>query len=329
MALFHFIIRRLIYAVIVLFAVSIVSFIVIQLPPGDFLQTYIQNIEATGGKMDQATVDALRESWGLNQPVYVQYWAWFWKLLHGDFGFSFLYQKPVGGLIMERLPLTLMITLFGIVMVYAIAIPLGILAATRQNSVWDYGASLMAFIGTAVPEFLLALILMWLLYKGFDLSIGGLFSPDYRDAPWSVARVLDGMAHLFAPVLILAVTGSAGLVRTMRAGLLDEIRKQYVVTARAKGLPERTVIYRYAVRSAINPIISAAAWVLPEAVSGGVILSIVLGLPTVGPMLLQSLQAQDMFLAAGIVMIISALTIIGIILSDIVLALVDPRIRYS
>ena len=329
MALLTFIIRRLIYAVIVLFAVSIMSFIVIQLPPGDFLQTYIQNIEATGGKMDQATVDALRASWGLNQPVYVQYWAWFTKLLHGDFGFSFLYQKPVGGLIMERLPLTLLITLFGIAMVYAIAIPLGILAATRQNSVWDYGASLMAFIGTAVPEFLLALVLMWLLYKGFDLSIGGLFSPDYRDAPWSMARLLDGIAHLFVPVLILAITGSAGLVRTMRAGLLDEIRKQYVVTARAKGLPERTVIYRYAVRSAINPIISAAAWILPEAVSGGVILSIVLGLPTVGPMLLQSLQAQDMFLAAGIVMIISALTIIGIILSDIVLALVDPRIRYS
>lgn len=329
MALLNFIIRRLIYAVIVLFFVSIASFIVIQLPPGDFLATYIQNIEMTGGKMDQATVEALRASWGLNQPLYVQYFLWFGKLIQGDLGFSFLYQKPVAGLIVERLPLTLFITIAGIVMVYAIAIPLGILAATRQNSVWDYAASLMAFIGTAVPEFLLALILMWALYQGFGLSIGGMFSPEMRDAPWSIARALDGLAHLFAPVLILAVTGSAGLVRTMRAGLLDEIRKQYVVTARAKGLPERTVINRYAVRSAINPIISAAAWLLPEAISGGVILSIVLGLPTVGPMLLQSLQAQDMYLAAGIVMIISALTIIGIILSDIVLALVDPRIRFS
>jgi peptide/nickel transport system permease protein len=329
MALLKFIIRRLIYAVIVLFFVSIASFVVIQLPPGDFLATYIQNIEMTGGKMDQATVEALRASWGLDQPLYVQYFLWFGKLIQGDLGFSFLYQKPVAGLILERLPLTLFITIAGIILVYAIAIPLGILAATRQNSIWDYSASLMAFIGTAVPEFLLALILMWALYQGFGLSIGGLFSPEMRDAPWSLARVLDGLAHLFAPVLILAVTGSAGLVRTMRAGLLDEIRKQYVVTARAKGLPERTVINRYAVRSAINPIISAAAWLLPEAVSGGVILSIVLGLPTVGPMLLQSLQAQDMYLAAGIVMIISALTIIGIILSDIVLALVDPRIRYS
>lgn len=329
MAMLTFIIRRLIYAVIVLFFVSIASFIVIQLPPGDFLATYVQNIEMTGGKMDQATVEALRASWGLDQPLYVQYFLWFGKLVQGDLGFSFLYQKPVAGLIMERLPLTLLITIAGIVMVYVIAIPLGILAATRQNSFWDYAASLMAFIGTAVPEFLLALILMWALYQGFGLSIGGLNSPEFRDAAWSTAKVLDTAAHLFAPVLILAVTGSAGLVRTMRAGLLDEIRKQYVVTARAKGLPEHTVINRYAVRSAINPIISAAAWLLPEAVSGGVILSIVLGLPTVGPMLLQSLQAQDMYLAAGIVMIISALTIIGIILSDIVLALVDPRIRYS
>lgn len=329
MALLKFIIRRLIYAVIVLLAVSVASFVVIQLPPGDFLETYIQNIEMTGSKMDQAAVDALRASYGLNQPVYVQYLLWFSKLLHGDLGFSFLYQQPVSNLILDRLPLTLLITVAGIVMVYAIAIPLGILAATKQNSVWDYAASLMAFIGTAVPEFLLAIILMWMLYKGFGLSIGGLFSPEYRNAPWSFGRLLDAAAHLFAPVLIMAITGSAGLVRTMRAGLLDEIRKQYVVTARAKGLPERTLIRRYAVRSAINPIISAAAWILPEAVSGGVILSIVLGLPTVGPMLLQSLQGQDMFLAAGIVMIISALTIIGIILSDIVLALVDPRIRFS
>lgn len=329
MALTRFVIRRLIYALIVLFAVSIVSFVVIQLPPGDFLQTYIQNIEMSGAKMDQAAVDALRASWGLDQPVYIQYLAWFGKLLRGDMGFSFLYQQPVAGLILERLPLTLVITIAGIIMVYAIAIPVGILAATRQYSGWDYFASMIAFIGTAVPEFLLALIMMWVLYQGFGLSIGGLFSPEFRDAPWSIARLADMCAHLFVPVFILAVTGSAGLVRTMRAGLLDEIRKQYVVTARAKGLAESTVINRYAVRSAINPIISAAAWLLPEAVSGGVILSIVLGLPTVGPMLLQSLQAQDMFLAAGIVMIISALTIIGIILSDIVLALVDPRIRFS
>lgn len=329
MALFRFIIRRLIYAAIVLVAVSIVSFVVIQLPPGDFLQTYIQNIEATGGKMDQAAVAALRSSWGLDQPIHVQYLLWAGKVLQGDMGFSFLYQQQVSALIFDRLPLTLLITVAGIVMVYVIAIPLGILAATRQYSIWDYSASLVAFVGTAVPEFLLALVLMWALYQGFDLSIGGLFSPEYESAPWSLGKVLDMAAHLFAPVFILAVTGSAGLVRTMRAGLLDEIRKQYVVTARAKGLPEGVVINRYAVRSAINPIISAAAWILPEAVSGGVIVSIVLNLPTVGPLLLQSLQSQDMFLAAGIVMIISALTIIGIILSDIVLALVDPRIRYS
>jgi peptide/nickel transport system permease protein len=305
------------------------SFIVIQLPPGDFLNTYIAFIEASGSRLDPATVEGLRASFGLDQPWHVQYLVWVGKLFQGDLGFSFLYQKPVAELVLERLPLTLLITIAGIIMVYVIAIPLGILAATRQNSVWDYTASLLAFIGTAVPEFLLALLLMWALYQGFGLSIGGLFSPVYQDAAWSFAKFLDMLAHLFAPVLILAVTGSAGLIRTMRAGLLDEIRKQYVVTARAKGLPERTAVNRYAVRSAINPIISAAAWLLPEAVSGGVILAIVLGLPTVGPLLLQSLQSQDMYLAAGIVMIISALTIIGIILSDVVLALVDPRIRYS
>lgn len=329
MALLSFIIRRMIYGVIVLLAVSMVSFIVIQLPPGDFLATYVQNMEATGTKMDQAAVEAMRASWGLDQPVLVQYQRWFGNLLQGDMGFSFLYQQEVSALILDRLPLTLLITIAGVILVYALAIPMGILAATRQYSIWDYSASLIAFIGTAIPEFLFALVLMWFLYQQFGLSIGGLFSPEFVDSAWSFARVLDMAAHLFAPILILAVIGSAALVRTMRSGLLDEIRQQYVVTARAKGLPESTVINRYAVRSAINPIVSAAAWILPEAVSGGVILSIVLNLPTVGPMLLEALKSQDMFLASGIVLIISGLTIIGIIISDIVLALIDPRIRMS
>lgn len=328
MTLLRYIVQRLIYGVCVLFAVSFAAFVVIELPPGDFLETYIQNLAESGALLDQATIDAMRASWGLDAPFYVRYAIWMGKLFHGDMGFSFLYQAPVANLIAERLPLTLAVALLSVVLIYSIAIPVGILAAVRQYSTWDYAASLVAFIGSAVPEFLLALVLMWLMYLTFDVSIGGLFSQAYEHAPWSVGKALDFAAHLVVPVVVLSITGTAGLVRVMRAGLLDELRKQYVVTARAKGLPENKLVLKYAVRSAINPIVSSAAWLLPESISGSVIVSIVLGIPTLGPLLLQALLSQDMFLASGIVLIISALTIIGILITDVVLALIDPRIRY-
>ncbi len=329
MALMRYIARRLLYGFIVLIAVSVVSFIIIELPPGDFLTTYISNMEKYGTRVDEQTAAALRRSYGLDQPIYVQYFNWMGKVVQGDLGGSFQYQAPVADLILERLPLTLALSLGSVFVIYLIAIPIGILAAVKQYSVWDYTATFIGFVGMAVPEFLLALVLMWFSYRTFGISIGGLFSPEYQNAPWSFEKLVDLLRHLVVPVIVMSVVGTAGLIRVMRGGLLDEIGKQYLITARAKGLKERRLIMKYAVRSALNPIISAGAWLLPDSFSGGTIIAIVLGIPTVGPMLLQALLAQDMFLASSIVMIISALTIIGILISDIILALVDPRIRYS
>jgi peptide/nickel transport system permease protein len=329
MALTRYIARRLLYGFIVLIFVSIGSFIIIQLPPGDYLTTYIANQEKYGIRVDAATVAALRQSYGLDDPIYVQYFKWVGKALQGDLGGSFEYQAPVTDLILERLPLTLALSLGSILVIYLIAVPIGIFAAIRQYSVWDYTATFIGFVGMAVPEFLLALVLMWFSYTTFGVSIGGLFSQEYQNAPWSYLKFVDLVQHLIVPVIVMSVVGTAGLIRVMRGGLLDEIGKQYLITARAKGLKERRLIMKYAVRSALNPIISAGAWLLPDSFSGGTLIAIVLGIPTVGPLLLQALLAQDMFLASSIVMIISILTIVGILISDIVLAFVDPRIRYS
>ena len=329
MVLLRYIARRILYGLIVMVAVSVVSFIIILLPPGDYLTTYISNMETYGGHIDEETAAALRQSYGLDQPVYVQYFRWAGKALQGDLGGSFQYQAPVSDLIIERLPLTLALSLGSILVIYTIAIPIGIFAAVRQYSVWDYTATFIGFVGMAVPEFLLALVMMWFSYKTFGVSVGGLFSQEFQNVPWSLARVGDLLQHLVVPVIVMSVVGTAGLIRVMRGGLLDEIGKQYLITARAKGLKERRLILKYAVRSALNPIISAGAWLLPDSFSGGTIVAIVLGIPTVGPLLLQALLSQDMFLASSIVMIISFLTILGILISDIVLALVDPRIRYS
>lgn len=329
MALMRYIARRLLYGFIVLIGVSIFSFIIIQLPPGDFLTTYISNMEKYGMHVDEQTAAALRRSYGLDQPIYVQYFKWIGKAVQGDLGGSFQYQAPVADLIIERLPLTLALSFGSMLIIYMIAIPIGILAAVRQYSLWDYAATFIGFVGMAIPEFLLALVLMWFSYRTFGVSIGGLFSQEFQHAPWSLAKVGDLIQHLIVPVIVMSVVGTAGLIRIMRGGLLDEIGKQYLITARAKGLKERRLILKYAVRSALNPIISAAAWLLPDSLSGGTIIAIVLGIPTVGPMLLQALLSQDMFLASSIVMIISALTILGIMLSDITLALVDPQIKFS
>ncbi len=329
MALARYIARRLLYGLIVLVAVSIGSFTIIQLPPGDYLTTYISNMEKYGMHVDEQTAAALRRSYGLDEPLYVQYFKWAGKALRGDLGGSFQYQAPVADLIRERLPLTLALSLGSILIIYLVAIPIGILAAIRQYSVWDYTATFIGFIGMAIPEFLLALVLMWFSYRTFGVSIGGLFSQEFQHAQWSLLKVVDLVKHLIVPVIVMSVVGTAGLIRVMRGGLLDEIGKQYLITARAKGLKERRLILKYAVRSALNPIISAGAWLLPDSFSGGTIIAIVLGIPTVGPLLLDALLAQDMFLASSIVMIISILTILGILISDIVLALVDPRIRYS
>ena len=325
-----YVIRRLLYMIIILFLLSVVAFIIIQLPPGDYVTAYVAEMESMKGeRLTEEEIIALRKVYGVDRPMYVQYSKWLWKLSHGNFGMSLQLQRPVIDLIAERLPLTVMICILATIFTYAVGMPIGIYSAIRQYSIGDYFSTVFGFIGLAVPNFLLALILMFLFYKYFGFSIGGLFSLQYMDASWSVGKFIDMLKHLPIPVIVIGTPGAAALIRTMRGCLLDELRKQYVITARAKGLEERTLLFKYPVRVAINPIISTIGWTLPWLISGGTITSIVLGLPTMGPLLFEALLKQDMELAGSILMILSFLTVIGTFISDILLVLLDPRIRYE
>lgn len=325
-----YVIRRLLYMIIVLFLLSVVAFIIIQLPPGDFVTAYVAELESMKGhRLGEEEIIALRKIYGVDRPMYVQYSKWLWKLSHGNFGMSLQLQRPVIDLIAERLPLTVLICILATIFTYTVGMPIGIYSAIRQYSIGDYFSTVFGFIGLAVPNFLLALILMFLFYKYFGFSIGGLFSLHYMDASWSVGKFIDMLKHLPIPVIVIGTPGAAALIRTMRGCLLDELRKQYVITARAKGLEERTLLFKYPVRVAINPIISTIGWTLPWLISGGTITSIVLGLPTMGPLLFEALLKQDMELAGSILMILSFLTVIGTFISDILLVLLDPRIRYE
>ena len=283
----------------------------------------------SGQPVDKAQLASLRKRYGLDLPVYAQYFKWIWKMLHGDLGRSFQLNKPVSKLIAERLPFTMTLSLFTLVFVYAVAIPIGIYSATHQYSVGDYASTTIGFVGLATPNFLLALILMFLFFKYFGLSVGGLFSPEYIWAPWSIGKFIDMLKHLPIPIIVIGTAGTAGLIRVMRGCLLDELRKQYVITARAKGVEERALLFKYPVRMAINPIVSTIGWMLPAIFSGETITAIVLSLPTTGPLLFSALMAEDMFLAASILMILGFLTVIGTFLSDILLIWIDPRIRYE
>ncbi len=324
-----YIIRRLLFMVLVLFLMTIVSFVVIQLPPGDFLTSYIVRLQQNGQAADQAAVAALRAQYGLDRPLSVQYFKWMWGLLHGNLGMSFERNQPVADLIGERLPLTIEISLASLFLAYVIAIPIGIYSATHQYSVGDYAFTVFGFIGLATPSFLLALILMYVFYKNFGVTIGGLFSAEYKLAPWSLAKVADMMKHLPIAILIVAFGSTAYLIRVMRATLLDELGKPYVMTARAKGLAERKLLFKYPVRVAINPIISTVGWTLPDIVSGSTITAIVLDIPATGPLFLQALRSQDMFLAGSFTLFLTVMTVIGMFLSDLLLAYVDPRIRFE
>lgn len=277
--------------------------------------------------VDSKSMVALRHSYGLDQPFVTQYGKWLYRLVQGDMGVSFLYTKKVESVIRERLPATILLSFTSLLVIYLISIPLGIYCARRQYSFGDFMASFLGFIGMAIPGFLLALILMWVAYQLFGISIGGLQSPQFIDQPMSLDKALDFMKHLPVPIIVITVSGTAALVRTMRATLLDELGKQYVTTARAKGLKESELINKYPVRAAMNPIISSGGWLLPELFSGETIAAIVLGLPTIGPLLYRALLGEDMYLAAGCIMILSVLTILGLLISDIVLAITDPRIR--
>lgn len=319
--------RRLIYAILTIWAVSVISFLIIQLPPGDYVTAYIAQLATQGSSLSLTEAENLRIYYGLDQPLYVQYFKWAGRMLRGDLGFSFEHQKPVTEVIGERLFLTLVVALASVVFTWVVAIPLGIYSAVRQYSIWDYTFTFFGFVGLAVPNFLLALILMWIGFSVFDLNVGGLFSPEYLVAPWSWGRVWDLLTHLWVPVLILGIAGTAQIIRITRANVLDELRKPYVVTAKAKGLTEWQVILKYPVRLALNPVVSMTAYIWPFLVSGSVIVSVVLSLPTVGPVLLRSLISQDMFLAGSIIMLIGLMTIIGTFLSDLLLLWIDPRIK--
>ena len=323
-----FIARRVLYMIPTFIAVSIVAFAIIQLPPGDYLTTLVASMASQGETVDPAALEALRSRYGLGEPMYVQYFKWMSNIfLHGDFGQSFEWNQPVIDLIWSRLALTFMLSLSTLLFVWAVALPVGIYSAVRQYSLGDYTFTFLGFIGLAIPNFLLALVLMYVAFKYFNQSVGGLFSPDYQEAAWTWAKLKDLLAHLWIPIVIIGTAGTASLIRVMRANLLDELHKPYVVTARAKGLPEWQVIMRYPVRVALNPFVSTIGWVLPALISGEAIVSIVLSLPTTGPLLLRSLMSQDMYLAGSFILMLSTLTILGTLLSDILLALLDPRIR--
>ena len=328
--MFQFILRRLMYMIPTLIAISIVSFVIIQLPPGDYLTSMVAGLRDQGVEVDAAQLAALTERYGLDQPIYVQYYKWMSGiLLRGDFGQSFEWRRPVSGLIWQRLGLTVVISLSTLLFVWAIAFPIGIYSAVKQYSIGDYIATFFGFIGLATPNFLMALILMYIGFQVFGQNVGGLFSPEYVDAAWSWAKVKDLVQHLWVPMIVLGASGTAGLIRVMRANLLDELGKLYVVAARAKGLPEWKLILKYPVRVALNPFVSGLGWLLPQLVSGSTIVAIVLSLPTTGPLLLRALQAQDMYLAGSFLLMLSVLTVIGTLISDILLAWLDPRIRYQ
>ena len=325
-----YILRRVVQALLILFLLSIASFTIIQLPPGDYLTTYIAQLRQSGADITEDRIAALEQRYGLGKPMIVQYGMWMQgMLLEGDMGMSFHWNRPVSLLLRQRVPLTLAVSLATIIFTYLVAIPIGIYSATHQYSVGDHVFTGIGFIGIATPNFLLALALMYLSVRYLGGSVGGLFSREYADAAWSLAKVWDLMKHLPIPVIVVGTAGTASIIRVMRGSLLDELQKQYVETGRAKGVSERRLLYKYPVRISINPLVSSMAWLFPAIISGGVITAIVLNLPTVGPLLLEALRNQDMFLAGGIVMILGALTVIGTLISDMLLVWLDPRIRFD
>jgi len=328
--MFAYILRRCFYVIPILILVSIVSFIVIQLPPGDFLTSQLQQLEEQYGESVQSHIDVLRSRYGLDQPLYVQYFKWISGIFtRFDFGQSFQQRRAVKEIIMERLPYTFLITFTTLLFTWIVAIPLGVYSAIKQYSIFDYIFTLFAFIGQSIPNFLLALVLMYIFYSSFGWSLGGLFSPEYLISSWGIGKILDLAKHLVLPIIVIGTAGTAGVFRVLRGMMLDELNKDYVRTARAKGLTESIVIWKHVVRIAVLPLISTIGWVLPKLISGQVITSIVLNLPTLGVVLYQSLLNQDMYVAGSFILLSSTLTVIGTLISDILLAMFDPRIRYD
>lgn len=313
--------------IVVLAIMSVFAFVVIQLPPGDYLTSYIANLEAQMGDVDQSVIINLRRQYGMDKPVWEQYLLWMNNMFHGDLGQSFQWNQPVRELIASRMPMTIVLSTITLVFAYSVAIPIGIYSARHQYSLGDYMASIIGFIGLATPSFFLALILMYYSNRYLGLSVGGFFSPQFQNAPWSFARLWDLLKHLPIPVFVIGLASMANVIRILRATLLDELKRPYVVAARARGLRENTMIYKYPVRVALNPIISSIGSILPSIVSGATVTAIVLDIPTVGSLLYNALLSQDMYLAGSSVLMLTGITVVGIFISDILLVVVDPRIR--
>lgn len=321
--------RRVALGLFTVWAVSVLSFLIIQLPPGDFATTRLTELAASGNASAVYEADLLRAEYGLDQSIFVQYFSWISQVVQGNFGMSFDWNRPVADVIGDRLVLSMVVSVAAIIFTWAVALPIGVYSAVRRYSVGDHTLTFLGFLGLAIPNFLLALVLMYFGFAVFGANVGGLFSAGYESAPWSFAKAGDLLKHLILPAIVLGFAGTAQLMRIMRANLLDELKKPYVITARAKGLSERRVIAKYPLRVALNPFASSIGFIFPQVVSGSIVVSIVLSLPTVGPLLLRALQAQDMYLAGAIVLLLGVMTVIGTLISDLVLMWLDPRIRHA
>ena len=324
-----YIVRRLFLMIPTILAISAIVFVIIQLPPGDYFTTVVNEIQSRGESVDKAKLEFLKSQYGFDKPLYVQYFHWVGGMLEGDFGYSFEHDQPVTDVVGDRLLLTFIVSLTTIIFTWAIAFPIGVYSAVKQYSVGDYSLTFIGFIGLATPNFLLALILQYFAHIWFDVSIGGLMDPIYVDQPWTWEKSLSVMQHIWIPVLVIGTAGTASMIRRLRANLLDELSKPYVITARAKGLPPLRALLKYPLRSALNPFVADIGNMLPQIVSGAAIVSVVLSLPTTGPMLLSALQSQDMYLAGSFLMFLAALTVMGTLISDLALAVLDPRIRLN
>ena len=323
----RYLVRRLLLALFTTWAISVLAFVIIQAPPGDFVDAYISNLSSGGGAISIEQANQLRAEYALDRPLPFQYWRWVRLMFRGDFGMAMEWQRPVTEVIGDRLWLTMIVSLAAVLLTWLIALPIGIYSAVRPYSPLDYLFTILGFLGLAIPSFLLGLLVLYFGFVLFNANIGGLFSPEYSDAPWSWAKLGNLLQHLPVPAVILGIAGMAQAIRIMRANLLDELRKPYVITARARGLSEWRAILKYPVRVALNPFASTIGYTLPYVVSGSIIVSLVLGLPTVGPLLLKALIAQDMFLAGAIVLLLGLMTVVGTLLSDLLLLWIDPRIR--
>lgn len=326
----QYILRRILILIPILLFISVIVFFVIQLPPGDFLTSYVARMEQSGEFIDKSVVDQLRMDYGLDQPWYVQYGKWVYGIItRGDFGYSFLYNQPVMKIIGERMGLTITISLITLLFTYLVSIPIGIYSAVKQYSIGDYAFSIIGFLGMATPNFLFAIILMFLSYKYFGDPMMGIMSKHFIGAPMSVAKFIDTLKHMVIPVVVIGTSGTCGVIRIMRAQMLDEIAQQYVLTAQSKGLTQKRILYKYCIRAALNPIVSTIGWTLTGIFTGSTITAIVLNLPTQGPIMYKALMNQDMYLAGTWLLFMAVLTVMGTLISDILLAWLDPRIRYE